>query len=118
MKKVFSAVAAIALAGAVATSGAAPGPDAKQITARGCVQAGAERRCLVLKDVESGKLFELLIKGAGPDIGTGIEFTGKPYPGTTACMQGSPVQVTSWTPKHYLKCSRNKVRAEPTPQAP
>jgi hypothetical protein len=117
MKRIVCAVAAMALVGAVAAAGAAPAPDAKQITARGCVQAGVEHRCLVLKDVESGKLFELLIKGAGPDIGTGIEFTGKPYGGTTACMQGSPVQVTSWTPKHYLKCSRNKVR-EKTPQAP
>jgi hypothetical protein len=92
-------------------AGAAPPPETNQIHAKGCVQAATEGRCIVLKDVESGKLYNLLIKGAGPDIGTGIEFTGTPYSGATSCMQGAPVQVANWTRKDYLKCNKARTRS-------
>jgi hypothetical protein len=108
VKALFFTLALLALIGAAVTAGAAPVPDARQIHARGCVQAAVESRCLVLKDVETGKLYSLVIKGAGPDIGTGIDFTGIPFNGATTCMQGAPVQVTSWSRKDYLKCSRGR----------
>ncbi len=111
MKGLIIAVASMTLAGAAVMAAAAPRPDAKQVHARGCVQAAAEGRCIVLKDVESGRFYNLLIKGAGPEIGTGIEFTGTPYSGATSCMQGDPVLVTSWTRKDYLKCSTGKSKS-------
>ena len=111
MKAFVCTVALLALVGAAVTVGAAPAPDAKQVHARGCVQTAAESRCLVLKDVESGKLYNLLIKGARPNIDTGIEFTGAPYVGTTACMQGTPVLVSTWTRNDYLKCSKGKTKS-------
>jgi hypothetical protein len=110
MRKIAFAVAALALAAAAAAAGAAPAPDTKQVHARGCVQIATEGRCLVLKDVNSGVLYNLLIKGAGPDAGSGIDFTGTLYDGATACMQGVPVRVTNWTRKEYLKCAKSRAR--------
>jgi hypothetical protein len=102
----------LALAGPAVSAGAASAPDAKQVKAKGCVEAGVEASCLVVKDAESGKLYNLLIKGAKPVVGTGIEFTGVPFDGMTTCMQGSPVKVTTWARKDSLKCSPGKVQAQ------
>jgi opacity protein-like surface antigen len=109
MRRLVCAVAALALAGAAAAAGGAPAPDAKQVNAQGCVKAGVEASCLMVKDVDSGKLYNLLIKGDKPAIGIGIEFTGVPYDGVTVCMQGAPVQVTKWVRKDSLKCRRSNV---------
>jgi hypothetical protein len=111
MKGIVCAVAALALAGAAAVAGAAPASDTKQVSVQGCVQAGVEASCLVVKDLQSGNLYNLLIKGAKPAIGTGIEFTGVPYDGVTMCMQGLPVQVTSWTRKDSLKCAKGSLKS-------
>lgn len=110
MKALFFAVASIALAGVATAAGAALPPETNQVHGRGCVQSAAEGRCIVLKDVESGKLYNLLIKGSGPDLGTGIEFTGTLYNGATACMEGAPVQVTTWTRKDYMRCTKVRNR--------
>jgi adenine deaminase len=104
MKGLVCAAALLALAAAAMTAGAAP-PNAKQVNAQGCVQAGVEASCLVVKDASSGKLYNLLIKGARPATGTGIAFTGTSFSGATTCMQGTPVQVTTWTRNDALKCS-------------
>ena len=112
MKATLCAVASLALAGVATAAAAAPPPEkTNQVHAQGCVQAAAEGRCIVLKDVESGKIYNLLIKGAGPDIGSGIEFTGTPYAGASVCKQGDPVQVTNWTRKDYMKCSKAGTRS-------
>ena len=105
MKLVVLAVAAMALAG-TAASGAGPAPEPKQVRAEGCVEAGVEMRCLVLKDVKSGKLYNLLVKEPRPNIGDGIEFTGVPFDGVTYCMQGIALKVTDWARKDSLKCSQ------------
>jgi hypothetical protein len=111
VKALLFAVASMALAGWATAAGAAPPPEkTNEVHAQGCVQAAAEGRCIVLKDVESGKIYNLLIKGAGPDIGTGIGFTGTPYAGASVCKQGDPVQITSWTRKDYMKCTRVRTR--------
>ena len=74
----------------------------------GCVQAGVEAGCLVVQDTASGDLYNLLINGAKPAVGIGIEFTGTHYNGATACMQGTAVQVSTWTRNDSLKCTKSK----------
>ncbi|MGD0358033.1 MAG: hypothetical protein ABSA73_10530 [Terracidiphilus sp.] len=108
MKRVLLAVAALILAGVAAASGAGPAPEPKQVRAEGCVEAGVEMRCLVLKDVKSGKLYNLLVKDPRPNVGDGIEFTGVPFDGVTYCMQGIAVTVTDWTRKESLKCNQGE----------
>jgi hypothetical protein len=112
MRVLVFAVAALALTGAQIRAGAASPLNTNQVRARGCVQAGVEAGCLVVKDIDNGKLYNLLIMGAKPDIGIGIEFTGVPFEGMTACMQGVPVQVTTWTRKDSLKCTKGKAKSE------
>jgi hypothetical protein len=63
-----------------------------------------EARCLVVKEAKSGVLYNLIVKGARPAIGTGIEFTGVPFDGMTTCMQGVALDVTSWARKDSLTC--------------
>ena len=106
MNGVMFAMAALVLAGA---AGAAAAPDTKQVNGQGCVKPGVEASCLVVQDAGSGKLYNLLIKGAKPTVGTGIEFTGVPFTGMTQCMQGTPVQVSNWTRKDSIKCTKGKV---------
>jgi hypothetical protein len=108
MKRIFLAVAAMMLAVTAAASGAGPAPEQKQVRAEGCVEAGVEMRCLVLKDVKSGKLYNLLVKEPRPKIGEGIEFTGVPFDGVTYCMQGTAVHVTDWTRKDSLQCRKSE----------
>jgi hypothetical protein len=112
MKGFVCAVAAFALAGATLTAGAASAADSKHVRAQGCVEAGVEASCLVVKDTDSGKLYNLLIDGAKPAIGAGIEFTGVPFEGMTTCMQGSPVKVAKWTRKSSLQCSQGKEKKQ------
>jgi len=108
MKRVSLAVAAMLLVVTASASGAGPAPEPKQVHAEGCVEAGVEMRCLVLKDMKSGKLYNLLVKEPRPNIGDGIEFTGVPFDGATYCMQGIAVKVTEWARKDSLKCSRGE----------
>jgi adenine deaminase len=107
MKGFVFAVASLTLAGAALAVSAAAAQDTNQVHAQGCVAAGVEASCLVVKDTASGKLYSLLVKGLMPAVGIGIEFTGVPYTGTTACMQGTPVQVTAWTRKNSLNCPKS-----------
>ena len=111
MRGLFCAVAVLALAGTAAAAGAASAPDTKQVNAQGCVQAGVEAGCLVVKDAASGKLYSLLFKLTKPSVGTGIVFTGIPFDGATTCMQGTPVQVATWSRKDSLQCGKGRVRS-------
>jgi hypothetical protein len=104
MKRVLLALAAMTLAGATGLAGA-PAPESKEVHAKGCVEPGVEVRCLIVKDVKSGKLYNVFIKEPRPAIGDGIEFTAVPYDGMTYCMQGIAMQVTKWVRKDDLKCS-------------
>ncbi len=91
----------------IASAAGAP-PPANQVKGKGCVQPGVEAGCLVVKDAESGKLFNLLIKGAKPAVGAGIDFVGTPFTGMTPCMQGFPVQIHSWSNNESLQCPKHK----------
>ncbi|HEY1579809.1 MAG TPA: hypothetical protein VGF82_22310 [Terracidiphilus sp.] len=86
------------------SSFAAP-PKLQQIHGEGCVEPGADARCLVVKDVRSGAQFDLFVKGVQPAIGSGIEFLGVPHHGVTICTQGIPVDVERWVHRD-LKCTQ------------
>lgn len=95
-----------ALVLAAATVSAAPKKEAKkQIHGEGCVTVGVQPHCLMVRDLKSGRVYDLLFKGAPAPAGIGIEFTGVPHHGPTACMQGIPVDVTVWAHKKSLKCT-------------
>lgn len=96
----------IALLATALSAIASPPPKPQQVHGEGCVEPGAEARCLVLTDLKSGNLYTLLIKGMQPAAGAGIEFTGLPHRGVTTCMQGTAIDVQSWTRKDNLKCSQ------------
>ena len=108
MKQVLSTLAAMVLTGAAVASGMGQAPESKEVRAKGCVEPGVEVRCLIVKDVKSGKLYNVFIKEPRPAIGDGIEFTAVPYDGVTYCMQGIPVQVTRWARNDDLKCSQGE----------
>jgi hypothetical protein len=93
-------------AGMAATAGETQVRAARQVQAEGCVEQGVEAGCQVVKDLNGGTLYNVLIKGPRPGVGEGIEFTGAPHDGPTSCMQGVAVDVVKWTPKKSLKCSQ------------
>lgn len=106
MKRIAMALATLMLAAAVTPTVAGPPQKPKEIHGMGCVEAGVEARCLVLKDIKSGMIFNLLIKEPRPAIGEGIEFTGVRHEGPTVCMQGTAIAVTGWIRKNSLKCAQ------------
>ena len=99
-------LAAVLVASGVSFAFALPPPQQKhqQIRGEGCVEPGVETRCLVVKDIRTGALFELFFKGIQPALDTGIEFSGSPHHGVTTCNQGTPLDVFSWVHKD-LKCT-------------
>lgn len=103
-------VAAAFLALAAITFAQKPSPKTAPVPVhgQGCVASGVEAGCLVVKDSSSGVLYNLLITGARPKVGQGIEFTAIPYDGLTYCMQGAPVKVTQWAQKDSIKCPANE----------
>ena len=108
MKALAFAAALLVLAGAAAAAAAPPPANGNQLKGKGCVQVGVETGCLVVKDAQSGKLFNLLIKGAKPAIGAGIDFIGATSSGANTCMQGTPVQIETWSNDESLQCAKHK----------
>ena len=92
--------------GASPNQPAAPS-DSAAVTGSGCVEAGVEAGCFVLKDKKSGTLYNLIFSGTKPDVGSGIRFTGEKFDGATTCMQGQPVKVTSWS-KVKMDCGQRR----------
>jgi len=83
--------------------------ESRQVHAEGCIEQGVEAGCLIVKDRQSGELYNLLIKGPRPLPGNGIEFTGVPHDGPTSCMQGITLDVITWLNKSSLKCARTEI---------
>ena len=75
---------------------------------QGCVASGVEAGCILVKDTGSGTLYNLLISGARPRVGDGVEFTGTTHEGSAMCMQGVPIDVTQWAGKDSIKCPGNE----------
>ena len=101
-----SFITAVLTASLASCASALPPPPQKhpQIRGEGCVEPGEETRCLVVKDVRTGAMFELFFRGIQPAIGTGIEFSGVPHHGVTTCTQGTVLDVLNWVHKD-LKCT-------------
>lgn len=86
-------------------------PSPVPVHGQGCVADGVQVGCLVVRDSGSGILYSLLISGAHPHVGEGIEFTGSPHEAPTSCMQGTPINVSSWSQSDSVKCSSDKTPA-------
>jgi|HubBroStandDraft_1064217.scaffolds.fasta_scaffold04372_1 hypothetical protein len=106
--------AAIAFASAIPAQKPSPKPAPVPVRGQGCVANGVEAGCLVVRDQGSGTLYNLLISGARPKVGEGIEFTGSPHDGPTSCMQGTPIDVSSWSENDTVKCSSDATPAPGT----
>jgi len=109
MIRIRVAVVCLALAAAAFAQKPAPKTAPIPVHGQGCVASGVEAGCLVVRDSNSGTLYNLLISGARPKVGEGIEFTGVPHEGPTMCMQGVPVNVTQWAGKDSIKCPANEM---------
>lgn len=107
-------VATLALAGTMAAAAAQPKRplETKQVHAQGCVEPGVEAGCLLVRDVKSDILYNLLMKGIRPAPGTGIEFTGVPHNGVTTCMQGVALDVLSWARRESVRCTPGQMRRQ------
>jgi hypothetical protein len=82
-----------------------PPAPAKTVRGLGCVEAGVEASCLVLRDTKTDKLYNLYFSMPGkPQPGMGIRFQGTRKDGVTICMQGEPINVDSWS-RAELACS-------------
>jgi hypothetical protein len=80
-------------------AGVQPGASQSKITAAGCVEAGVEGGCLILRDSKTQTLYNLFFgEGKKPGLNTAIEFTATAHDGPTICQQGQPLDVTKWTP--------------------
>jgi len=104
MKFAALAIAALLFAWSAPSVAAAPQKPAVQVRGQGCVESGVEAGCLVLKDLKTGSLYNLFVKGMHPAIGDGIEFVGVPHNGPATCMQGLPVDIVSWARKDSIRC--------------
>jgi hypothetical protein len=108
MKRVVLSVAMIVLVGAALPAGLTAASKTDQVRVEGCVEAGVEAGCLIVKDVKSGKLYNLRIEGPRPQVGQGIDFVGVPFDGLTICMQGVVLDVINWSPKESLQCTQGE----------
>ena len=106
MRPIPIAVFVATLAASFMTGSATPPQKPTQIHGEGCVEPGAETRCIIVRDTKNGNHYILLIKGMQPEMGSGIEFTGAAHNGLTTCMQGTPIDVQTWARKDSLKCTQ------------
>jgi hypothetical protein len=81
-----------------------PQPEPKKVHGEGCVEAGVDARCLIVRDLHAGKLYNILVGDPRPTLGEGIEFTGTLHQGANVCMQGAAIEVEHWARKESLKC--------------
>jgi adenine deaminase len=72
MRPVALVLAVMFTAGMAATAGGTPAGDVKQVRAQGCIEPGVEAGCLVVKDIESGKLYHILVKGCDRKLEKGL----------------------------------------------
>jgi len=101
---VIALVAASAVAAAQQPDVPKPQPDVKKVHGEGCVEAGVDARCLVVRDVRAGRIYNILVGDPRPTPGEGIEFTGTLHQGANVCMQGAAIEVERWARKESIKC--------------
>jgi hypothetical protein len=95
-----------------------PQPEPKKIHGEGCVEAGVDARCLIVRDVRAGKLYNIVVGDPKPTPGEGIEFTGTLHQGASVCMQGAAIEVERWARKETIKCRHTPApKKQPAPTA-
>ncbi len=95
-----------------------PQPEPKKIHGEGCVEAGVDARCLIVRDVRAGKLYNIVVGDPRPTPGEGIEFTGTLHQGASVCMQGAAIEVERWARKETIKCRHTPApKKQPAPTA-
>lgn len=72
----------------------AAGANAEQVTVRGCVDAGVEAGCLVLKS--GNKTYNITSATPKPQPGSYGTVTGKISKDPTTCMQGILLKPSTW----------------------
>ena len=70
-RRAFAAVALLALMTPAFAADSQKPAQATAIHGEGCVEAGVEARCLVLRDLKTGRLYDLLFKAARPPVEIG-----------------------------------------------
>lgn len=96
-----------------AESGRGKEPVDAAVKTSGCVKPGVEAGCLVLKGFKDKKLYNLIfVAGKKPEVGIAISFEGHRHEGPTVCMQGTPVDVSSWT-RLKTRCQREAGAQKP-----
>jgi hypothetical protein len=81
------------------------------VTGRGCVEAGVEKGCLVLRDFKTKKVFNLFFKGTPATVHTAISFEGIENNNPNICMQSQAVDVTKWSQLKML-CPKPATNAQ------
>ena len=81
-----------------------PAAKPKAIHGSGCIENAVEKSCHVLIDTKTGETFNLFFSAKVPKSGTAIQFKATAHQGMTTCMQGKPVNVTSWKKEKGIKC--------------
>jgi hypothetical protein len=92
------------MVGWIAAMAQTPAQKQKEVHGQGCVEPGVEARCLVLKEIKTARIYNLIFRGLQPAHGQGIEFVAAPHSGPTPCMQGTPLDVIAWQRKDQLNC--------------
>jgi hypothetical protein len=81
-----------------------PAAKPKAVRGSGCIENAVESSCHILVDSKSGDTYNLFFSGKVPKSGTAVQFKGTAHQGMTTCMQGKPVNVTSWKKEKGIKC--------------
>lgn len=98
---------------AVAALAAATNHPIVVIKGAGCLEEGVEGGCLVLHDLKTKVTYNLRFQGKAPAVGTAITFEGTANNNPNTCMQGTAVDVTTWTPvKMHCPPSKDKAMME------
>ncbi|MFZ0745825.1 MAG: hypothetical protein WAM85_15555 [Terracidiphilus sp.] len=104
MNRLMISMLAFILAASSTIAVEVPQQKPKEIHGQGCVEPSIDARCVLIKDLKTARLYNLIIRGLQPAIGEGIEFVAVPHQGRTTCMQGAVLDVTAWARLDSLKC--------------
>ena len=115
-KQAILALVFLAVLDAGQVRAAPQSPSKSAVHGEGCVQAGVQAHCLILRDIKTGHLYDLIFKAERPPVGLGIEFAGVVRAGPSACMQGTAVEVTSWAHKASIRCVPGQAGKRDRPQ--
>jgi len=89
-----------AVFGLLALAAASPAFAGQPIRVEGCVEAGVEAGCLVLRATD-GKVYNVTAAKPAPAIGAFGEIAGSiKDDAMSICMQGPIVSPAAWTAKH------------------